>query len=415
MNKKNAIILSSGVFFIAALAASMYGYKAYSKVKSYDGYIYPTVVIENENMSGKTKEEAQKILNDKYQVPLQNKKINIKVGDNSYVIDYSQVGAKYNIDKAINEAYNYGRDKSFIDKYKLLNNPTTKNIKLSFDYDSNMKPIDNLINNIKNDVNKDAKNASITKNGSNFIITPDQDGYKLNDQELKKSIISAINGQLGQNPSVEGNIESVKANITKEELSGINTLISTFSTNYGSISSPGRATNIQLATKTINGDVVMPGQTFSFNGILGKRTAEKGYQSAPVDIGKTTGMGIGGGICQVSSTLYNAALLAGIKPTVRTHHSIPSTYVPLGHDATVDYDSKLDYQFKNTFKFPIYIEGSSANGEETFNIYSDASLKSNTYKVVDNILQDGKRVQVYLQTYQNGSMVSNQLISDDTY
>lgn len=415
MKKKNVIILSSACFLIVALAAGGYGYKAYSKVKSYDGYIYPTVIIENDNVSGKTKEEAKRILDNKYQASLQNKKISIKVGDKSYVIGYSQIGAKYNIDKAVNEAYNYGKDKSIIGKYKLLRNSDTKTIKLLFDYDSNTKPIDDLIDNMKKNVNKDARNASVTKSGANFVITPDQDGYKLKDQELKKDIMTAINGQLGQDSLVQGNIESVKANITKEKLSGINTLLSTFSTNYGSISSPGRITNIQLATSIINGKVIMPGETFSFNGILGKRTAEKGYQSAPVDIGKTTGMGLGGGICQVSSTLYNAALLGGIKPTVRTHHSIPSAYVPLGHDATVDYDGKLDYQFKNTFNFPIYIEGSSANGIETFNIYSDASLKSKTYKVVDNLVEGGKRVKIYLQTYQNGTMIANELISDDTY
>lgn len=415
MKKKNAIILSSTCFLIAALAAGGYGYKAYSKVKSYDSYIYPTVIIENDNVSGKTKEEAKEILDNKYQASLQNKKISIKVGDKSYVIGYSQIGAKYNIDKAVSEAYNYGKNKSFIDKYKLLRNPDTKTIKLSFDYDSNTKPIDDFIDNMKKTVNKDAKNASVTKSGADFVITPDQDGYKLKDQELKKDIMTAINGQLGQDSLVQGNIESVKANITKEKLRGINTLLSTFSTNYGSISSPGRMTNIQLATRTINGKVIMPGETFSFNGILGKRTAEKGYQSAPVDIGKTTGMGIGGGICQVSSTLYNAALLGGIKPTVRTHHSIPSAYVPLGHDATVDYDGKLDYQFKNTFNFPIYIEGSSANGIETFNIYSDASLKNKTYKVVDDLVEGGKRVKLYLQTYQNGNMTANELISDDSY
>lgn len=415
MNKKNAIILSSVCFVIAALAVSIYGYTAYSKVSSYKNYIYPTVVVENENLSGKTRDEAKKILNDKYQTSLQNKKINIKVGDKSYSIGYSQIGARYDIDKAVNEAYNYGRNKNIISEYRLLKNPQVNQIRLSFNYDLGTKPIDDLISSIKKDFNRDAKNASISKNGSSFIITPDQDGYKLKDQELKKNIISSINGQINQDSEVQGNLEPIKANVTKEKLSGINTVISTFSTNYGSISSPGRMTNIQLATRTINGKVIMPGETFSFNGILGKRTAEKGYQSAPVDIGKTTGMGLGGGICQVSTTLYNAALLAGIKPTVRTHHSIPSMYASLGHDATVDYDGKLDYQFKNTFNFPIYIEGSSANGIETFNIYSDSSLKSKNYKVFDDVVEGGKRVKIYLQAYQNGAMIANDLISDDTY
>lgn len=415
MNKKRAIILTFTCFIIAILAVMFYGYRIYSKVRSYDGLIYPRVVIEDEDVSGKTQEEAKKILNDKYQRLLQNKKINIKVENKTYTIGYSQIGAKYDIDSAVRKAYNYGKNENVIGRYKLLKDSTVRNIKLSFDYSSNMKPIDDLVNSIKSEVNRDSKNASIIKNGSNFAITPDQAGVRLKDDQLKKDIMAAINGQIGSDPVVHANIEAVKANITKEKLSGINTLISTFSTDYGSISSPGRMTNIQLATRTINGKVIMPGETFSFNGILGKRTAEKGYQAAPVDIGKTTGMGLGGGICQVSTTLYNAALLAGIKPTVRTHHSIPSVYVSLGHDATVDYDGKLDYQFKNTFNFPIYIEGSSANGIETFNIYSDASLKSKTYKVVDNVIEGGKRVRVYLQAYQNGSMVSNELISDDSY
>ncbi|MFL0251225.1 VanW family protein [Clostridium neuense] len=415
MNKKRAIILGATCFIIVILGTMFYGYKIYSKVKKYDSLIYPRVIIEDEDVSGKTQEEAKKVLNDKYQSLLQNKKINIKVENKTYTIGYSQIGAKYDIDNSVKQAYDYGKGGNVIERYKLLKNPTVKNIKLSFDYSSNTKPIDDLINTIKNQVNRNPKDASVIKNGSNFVITPDQDGFKLKDEELKKDIISAINGQIGSDPVVQGNMETVKANITKEKLSGINTLISTFSTNYGAISSPGRMTNIQLATRTINGKVIMPGETFSFNGILGKRTAEKGYQAAPVDIGKTTGMGLGGGICQVSTTLYNAALLAGIKPTVRTHHSIPSAYVSLGHDATVDYDGKLDYQFKNTFNFPIYIEGSSANGLETFNIYSDGSLKSKTYKVVDDVVEGGKRVKLYLQTYQNGKMIANELISDDTY
>lgn len=413
MKKKNWIVIGI-IFFIAVLVFSISIYKIYAKVKGFDNYIYPGVKIGSEDMSGKTVAEAKKILNDKYQIPLQSKKINITAGNKKYSLTYSQIEAKYGIDKAVDTAYKYGHNENIINKYKLLRSPQEYQIKLSFSYNSKSNAIDDTVNNIKKDIDKSAKNATITKTGSGFAITPDADGYKLDDSELKNSIVSAVNDNLGTDNNVQAKVDTVKANATKEKLQSINTLIATFSTSYGAGSSPQRVTNIQLATKAINGLCLMPGDTFSFNKVVGERTAQKGYQSAPVDIGNTTGMGLGGGVCQVSTTLYNSILLSGIKPTVREHHSIPSAYVPLGLDATVSYGGP-DYQFKNTLSYPIYIEGSSANGTETFNIYSNSSLTSKTYKVVNNISSSGKDVKVYLQTYQNGSMIKNDLISHDTY
>ncbi len=416
MKKKNGIIIGIICSIIVIIGVSVPTYKVYSKVKSFDGYIYPTVKINGEDMSGKTVEEAKKLLTDKYQTPIGNKKISIKANDKTYTINYSQLGAKYDIDKVVNEAFNYGKDKNIIDKYKLIKDSVVKPMELSFTY--NPKPIDNVINNIKTDVNKQPENGSIQKTGgmgvAQFSVTSDTDGYQLKDIELKANIIATINGKLGQDTNVQANMETIKASKTKEKLQGINAEISTYSTTYGPVSSPQRATNIQLATNAINGLVLMPGETFSFNGVVGERTAAKGYQSAPVDIGKKTGMGLGGGICQVSTTLYNSIIRAGVKSTVRMHHTIPSTYVPLGYDATVDYGN-LDYQFKNTLNFPMFIEASSANGIETFNIYSDKSLLSKTYNLTSDVAPGGKNVKVYLQTSQNGTVISNELIVNDTY
>ncbi|MDT8717810.1 VanW family protein [Clostridium sp. 19966] len=417
MKKRNAIILIGGVCFIALAAGiSIPAYKIYDKVKSFEGYIYPDVKIQNEDMSGRTVEEAKKILTDKYEDTIKNKKININVNSKAYSISYDQLEAKYDIDKIVDEAYQYGHDGSILDKYKLITKPQSKSFSLSFSYNNSSKVVDDLVNNIKKDVNKDPKNGSITKAGSGFQVTPDKDGYKLKDEELKKNIVSSISDSATQDTEIKANIDVVKANATKEKLQTVNTLIGTFSTNYGSISSPGRMTNIQLATKAINGTWLMPGDTFSFNNVVGERTAAKGYQSAPVDIGTKTAMGLGGGICQVSTTLYNAMLLSGVKPTVRVHHTIPSVYVPLGLDATVDWGN-LDYQFKNTLAYPIYIEGISDNGTETFNIYSNSSLLSKNYKVVNQVAEDDKSntSTVYLQTYQNGTMVSNTYLYKDVY
>ncbi|MDD3224411.1 MAG: VanW family protein [Clostridium sp.] len=412
MKKKNLAVAAITCFVVAIIGISIPVYNVYSKVKSFDNYIYPGVTIKGIDVSGKTTVEAKKLISDKFQVPIGNKKLNVKVNNRNYTITYGQMSAKYEIDKAVQEAFSYGRNESVLKKYNLIKKPAEKNIDLVFSYDS--KPVDNLINSIKTDVNKDPVNATIKKSGAGFQITQDSVGYKLRDTELKSKILAAINGDTNNDTNVEAAVDTVQAKQTASALSTINTQISTFSTSFGSISSPQRVTNITLATNAINGIVLMPGDTFSFNGVVGQRTAAKGYQSAPVDIGNTTGMGLGGGICQVSTTLYNAVLLAGVKATVRVHHTIPSAYVPLGFDATVDYGN-LDYQFKNTLNFPMYIEGSSANGTETFNIYSNSSLTSNSYKVVNNVSPDGKNVKVYLQTYANGTMTNNTMIANDTY
>lgn len=438
MKRKNIIIIGVVAAIIVILGVSIPAYNIYSKVKSFDNIIYPGIKIEDIDVSGKSMDEAKKMVSDKYQAIVGDKKVNVQAKDKNYSILYSKLDAQYDTDKVVKEAFDYGKNLGIYNRYKYIKNPQQKDYKLSFTY--NKKPLDDFVNTIKKDVNKDAVNAAITKSGSGFQITSDIDGYKLKDEDLKNKIIGAINGSIGSDTNVQADVETVKAAKTKDKLQSINTLISTFSTSYGPISSPGRATNIQLATKAINGLCLMPGESFSFNGVVGERTAAKGYQAAPVDIGYSTGMGLGGGICQVSTTLYNSVLQAGIKATERLHHTIPSAYVPLGFDATVDYGN-LDYQFKNTLDFPIYIEGNSDNGTETFNIYSNNSLTSKTYKVVNNVYQEiqpsvsyiddptlpagttrvdqnpsvGHKVQVFLQTYQNGTMVSQDLIANDTY
>jgi len=113
----------------------------------------------------------------------------------------------------------------------------------------------------------------------------------------------------------------------------------------------------------------MPGETFSFNQVVGERTEQRGYQSGPVIVGNQVESGLGGGICQVSSTLYNTILLGNINATERMHHTMPSSYVPLGMDATVDWGN-IDYKFRNNLQSPVYIEAYTSNGNVVFNLYS---------------------------------------------
>ena len=142
-----------------------------------------------------------------------------------------------------------------------------------------------------------------------------------------------------------------------------------------------RTKNVSLAAGFVNGTVIMPGQTFSYNRVVGKRTAERGFRQATVYAGEGTEEGLGGGICQVSSTIYCAQLRANLKTVSRTNHSYTVTYVPLGQDATVSY-GVLDYVFENDTNYPIKIETVMGGGKLTVNILGTKVDKSLTYDIV---------------------------------
>ena len=139
-------------------------------------------------------------------------------------------------------------------------------------------------------------------------------------------------------------------------------LISTYTTSFNPKQS--RAVNIGLAAAKINGTVVQPGQEFSFSDTVGPRTAANGFVIAPTFVNKEEVPGMGGGICQVSSTMYAAMLQGGITATQRHAHSLPVSYIPEGMDATISAGTK-DLTFTNDFDFPIVINAVVTNGKVT--------------------------------------------------
>ncbi|WP_291635997.1 peptidoglycan binding domain-containing protein, partial [Clostridium sp.] len=278
--KKTAIII---LLLIIVLGVSgFYGY-IYFKTQKWTSLVYPGVKIGEIDVSGKTLMEAKDMVSKTYSSAILTKNIDIKTPLKTYSLNYAKINAGYNVDEIIKKAFDYGKNLNFYEKYKLIKTPVSKDFNLKFGYDS--KPLHELIANMKKDIDKDSKNGSIVKIGGDFKITPDIKGSKLMDEKLEKEVLSKISGDIhALNISVEAEIETITASITTENLQTINTKLSSFTSNF-TTSSYGRSTNITLATKSINGILIMPGGTFSFNGTVGQRTAARGYQPAPVDIG----------------------------------------------------------------------------------------------------------------------------------
>lgn len=228
--------------------------------------------------------------------------------------------------------------------------------------------------------------------------------------------------------------------VTAEELEAEFTdcVIGSFFTNYSS-SSPNRKENIRLASEKINGRILNPGEVFSFNDIVGPRTAATGYKVAHVYSGSKVVDGIGGGICQVSSTLYNAVVFADLEIVYRTNHSLPVSYVPLGRDATVSYGT-IDFKFKNNKETPVKLEVLADGNNLTVNIYGrkkylkDISIEtaitgsrqySTTVIKDDTMYEDERKVeergangtntQSYKVIKENGDVVSRTPLAKSSY
>ena len=193
-------------------------------------------------------------------------------------------------------------------------------------------------------------------------------------------------------------------------------LISEFSTKY-SQSQKDRTTNLKLAAEKINGTVLMPGEVFSYNTVVGKRTIDAGYKEAKIYVNGEVVDGLGGGICQVSSTLYNAVLYANLEIVERRNHQFVPSYAGAGLDATVVYGS-IDFQFKNTRNYPIKIQCSVDRGICNFQIYGLKEKTEYEVNVWANVISRSKtaiKSKAYRQLKLNGEVVSTQLLSSDTY
>ncbi|MHC1786027.1 MAG: VanW family protein [Christensenellales bacterium] len=198
-----------------------------------------------------------------------------------------------------------------------------------------------------------------------FTVTQDVPGARL-DQEALIQQLSAALDRGSRSGTISLRSQTLLPAVTSVELQNSFTQLSSFSTR--TTADEKRNTNIMLAARRINGSTVMPGESFSFNGAVGERTAAKGYQMAPAIAGGITFDEIGGGVCQVSSTLFNAAALADMSIVTRWPHAWPSSYIDKGLDATVNWPG-VDFVFRNDSLTPVFIVAGYQNRQVSVSLY----------------------------------------------
>lgn len=404
--------------------------------------------------------------------------ITLKYKDCAYQISLRELEVRFDIETATNEAYSIGRTKHVVRDlwaYAKVVNDTT-NIECNLQY--NEEILNQLMEEISKQLPDKVQEYSYQIEGDQLMINPGKSGVDLNREELKSVILAklsnreydeeiliptfetlpkpidlqAIHDEIYTEPQdayytenpltiypevigMDFDVQSAQdkiniipnseqynitlnltnPNIFVRDLNVFPDRLSTFCTNY--VNNPNRTTNLILASSKINGTVLMPGETFSFNKIVGERTVGAGYRNAAIFVNGQVEDGLAGGICQVSSTLYDAVIGANLEITERHNHSKLTSYLPGGKDATVVW-GRYDFQFKNNRQYPIKIEMSVENGVATANIYG---IKSNEeYEITIESARIGSVgaysvYHAYKVYRQNGVEVKREFLSRDLY
>ena len=352
-------------------------YESYRQYMDTDR-IFPGVYIDGIHVGGMTREEAAEAVSQVQGGAGSAFQILVTVGEYTWSVDSNTVPLYRNIDEVIAQAYAVGRMNTTVIRgttttpfhqrlstvQDALTNPRSYQTVTTYDRDV----VRQIVDGIAASVNREPVNASVATfdpSSKQFTFYPDESGVYIDAEQIYQTVVGFLDsGVYEQTIWVEPQIQL--ASVTKAELMNSFGRISSFTTQ--TTSSANRNTNIRLAAEAITNYTLLPGETFSFNQATGQRTAEKGYKPAAAIAGGETFDEIGGGVCQTSTTLFNAVARANLKIVDRDPHAWPSNYVDKGEDATVNWPN-LDFRFKNDTDWPIFIVAWYKDRKVTVEIY----------------------------------------------
>ena len=346
----------------ATTATSCYNYKRYRNYLQQD-VIYPGVFVDGIHVGGMTPDEAKEALGDE-NAASSSFSLSINIGDKVWTLNNENVSAHRDINGALLQAYAIGRQNTtgiletqrtpFRERadtvMDLRENYIYIQSKQAYDYTTVQSVIDEIERYVTRDP-VDSQIVSFDFNTRTFTFSDDQPGVTIDAEALYNQVVALLD-QGVVNRSITVSPTLTLPTVAKEDLESTFKMIAAFTTK--TTSSSNRNSNINLACQTINGTVLLPDETFSFNTVVGERTTARGYLEAGAIAGGQLVEEVGGGICQVSSTLFNAVARANLEIVSRSPHAWPSTYVNKGEDATVNWPN-LDFKFKNDTDTPIFV------------------------------------------------------------
>ncbi len=360
-----------------------------------DGVFYPNIFVNDIPLEGKTLDEAAAVVTQQVQSLISSFRITLRTEDGrSWDITGDSLNMKYDIADQLDQLWAIGHTGSSSTRYEQVKaleaEPAMRYTTLTYD----LSQVNQILNQIKAEVDQPAVSATRVQDDSKwppFSYTDDIPGQTLDITGLNERICAMVDtlesGVVVLSPT------PVQATITRAQLEAQIVKLSSYETTVGKSGeyAEARAENVRLGTEKFNHLVIKAGESVSFNKVAGKRSnPANGYQQALEIAYGNYVLGTGGGICQVSSTLYNAVVNAGLTVNKRTPHAIPSSYVEKGLDATVS-DDRYDFVFSNNTNSDIYIETEFVKVKgyyhSRFTIYGRPDPNGYTYKLVSQVVE----------------------------
>ena len=379
-----AVILAVGGFF---------GYQKYQEYQEYIAMVdralnvdtfYTGIQVEGIDVGGKTMEEAKALLEKHEKSLLPDVKIKAVYGQKEYTVDNTYLSFESTLEAALEEAYQYAREGERDERYALVEALETqpKNFEVKAEFDADEKKVGELVKKIEKELNCEVTEAHVKEFNPDsdpmFVYEGSSPGIKVKAEELKQSLVKALEAE-NLKSELKIPVTETQPKTTVEDVKKQTVKLSEYTT-YSTNTENGTH-NMALSLAAANGTVLKPGEIFSFNETTGDTTTGAlGYLPATGISNNKSVQVYGGGICQSSTTIYGAALRADMEIVTRYNHRWPSSYVPIGQDATVDYPS-TDFQFKNSSDYPVYIKAYMDGRTLVVQIYGHPSDEWDTIEV----------------------------------
>ncbi len=342
-----------------------------SNAIEFEGKIHKNIYVRDINLSNLTKKEAIEKINKTLD---DNSSFLLLFNNEKYVFSKYDIGTSYNVEEVVEKAYSIGRDKDIVSNIKMKSSLSMgKKVILDYSIAYDEKKLDKYLKELSKKIYIKPTTATIRVINGKIVITKDKNGYKLNKDELKNTIIIKIKDMDNKDEIIP--ILSVKPLYSYDDLGKIDTVLGSFETCFNK-NNYNRSNNIKLAANATSNILLNKGEIFSFNSYIQRSHINKYLKEAPVIINGKQEKGIGGGMCQVSSTIYNAALYSGLEIINVRNHSIPSPYIAMGRDATVSGGS-IDLKFLNKFDAPVFIHNQIIGNKVVCTIYGSKKDKKN--------------------------------------
>lgn len=433
LSRRRIMLLSALVVFSGVVGATA---GAAVFLVSGGGRILPGVSVGELPIGGFTRAQARSALS-RYDREVVQRTVLLSLGDRTIAVSPREVGFALDVDATVHRASTVGRTGSWTERVRTLRRLWSTGVRIDPALRGGQTALKPLLVRLAAELRQPARNARFDPKTGRFA--PEAPGHEVLFAESLRRLSAAFFSAESRRVTLA--VRRVPPQVTLEQLrrAGIQTVLATFTTRFDP-ADQNRVHNIRLAAEALDGILIRPGEVLSFNGVTGDHTEARGYRPAYEIVREKFVLGIGGGVCQVSSTLYNAALLAGLQIPGRTPHSQPLGYVPPGRDATV-YDGLIDLKIRNNRSHSVVV--SSAVGSDSLTIafsgrwedFPEVRLELSPLEPVEpgpdvievdpglapgvkTVVEEsrlGYRVKLYRRYYRNGEQVAVELVSQDFY